>query len=172
MVSPGEPYTPGTRVRHSRYTMYMPGGRRTHDYPHGKPWSLIAVEIAMLAVGILWVMFGIRGWIPGITIAVAFFALGIVYSSLNLRYERTGVALRRPGSKRVVFEGNKPTPLRVLRYSFFVLVTVLLAFGTIPMQAETARKGIVACILALFTIAGIYICLVWHYVNSGRAKEE
>jgi len=57
-------------------------GRRTHDYPHGKPSALVFVKIAAGAVCLLWLVFAFRGCVYTALIASLFFSLAFLRSRL------------------------------------------------------------------------------------------
>ena len=71
----------------------------------------------------------------------------------------------------VKFVDGTPRPIVALRYGYFVLAGLMILFGVAPFADRTARMGIIACVLGLFILAGVYIALEWRYVNAGRAKE-
>jgi hypothetical protein len=147
-------------------------GRRTHDYPHGKPPLLILVEIAAGIVGIFWVAFASRGWGYALAIATVFFSLGFVRSRLLTTYERTGDAVRLPRATAVVFINGTLAPIRALRRAFFVLVAALLFFGLAPMRAPVAKAGMISSIVSLFVVGILHFLLERHYVNTCRADEQ
>lgn len=147
-------------------------GRRTHDYPHGKPPLLVVVEIAAGIVAIFWVAFASRGWGYALAIAAVFFSIGFVRSRLLMTYERSEEAVRLPRATAVVFINGTPAPIRALRLAFFALVAVLLFFGLAPLPMTAARAGMIGSIVSLFAVAILHFLLERHYVNSGRADEQ
>lgn len=150
----------------------MPGGgRRTHDFPHGKPVPLILVEIAFAISFIASAStFGFRDWrgaAPTLAIVVAYL---VAYSVLIRRYERLGRAVRRNNLNVVVrFPEGFPKPLLGTRIAFFVVVGVMLVFGIVPFPFEVVKKGIISCVFALIGVAVANVLLEWHYVKAGRA---
>jgi hypothetical protein len=151
----------------------MVGGRKTHDYPKGKPLPLWLSQIGYAAAFIFVIIFGSHGWIRGLPFVALMVAFLFLHSSLIRRYERSGraIPIARPKTTVVKFVDGTPTPILALRYAYFVLVALMILFGLAPFADRTARIGIIGCVLALFILAGLYIAFMWHYINTGRAKE-
>jgi len=126
------------------------------------------------AVGItliLWAIFASRSWVHTVAILVLFLVIAFIYSSLVKHYERTGYAVPIARPKTVVrYVNGLPVPILTLRYAFFIIVAVLLAFGLAPVKLATAKVSIIGCILGLFVIAVLHVLLEFHYINTGRAK--
>jgi len=150
----------------------MPGGRRTHEYPYGKPFPLLVIDIATGIVGICWVVFASRGWPYIVGILAVFLGLAAIASNLTKWYERTGLAVRIPRVVAVGFTKGTPAPIRALRVAFFVFVAALLFFGLAPFPLTVAKGWMIGSIVGLFAIGGMHLFLERHYVNTGRAEEH
>lgn len=151
----------------------MIGGRKTHDYPNGKPLPLWLCDIALGTTVVLWLVFSSHSWLRGLPFVGLFVALGFAYSNLLSRYEKSGRAVRiaqRPTTV-IKFVDGKPAPIRAMRYTYFILAGLMILFGVAPFTDRTARIGIIACVLALFVLAGAYVALEQHYVSTGKARE-
>ena len=148
----------------------MRGGRRTHNYPHGKPTSLVLVEVAAGIVAIAWLALFSWGWLYRVLIPLTFLALGAVHSKLNKSFERSGRAVRIPRVVAVSYPNGVPSLLRWLRVGFFTAIVVMLLLGFAPI--ELAHIGIIACVLSLFLLGIVHYFAVRHFVNTGRAKHE
>jgi len=74
----------------------MPGARRTHDYPHGKPFSILLTEIALAVIVILWVGMASRGWRYALSIIMLFLLVALIRGRFLKKYELTGEAVRIP----------------------------------------------------------------------------
>src|SRR5690242_8426894 len=133
----------------------MVGGRKTHDYPHGKPLPIWLCDIGIVAAGVLWMIFTSQRWIRGLPFLAAVIAIGFLHSNLIGRYERSGraIPIARPNTV-VKFVGGTPRPIRALRYAYFTLAPLMILFGLAPLADRTARIGIIGCVLALFILAG------------------
>jgi hypothetical protein len=150
----------------------MPGGRKTHNYPFGRPLPLVLVNIAMGIVGILWVIFALGSWIRALGIVGLFLVLAFVSSKLHQTYERTGHAVPIPREMAVTKFGNgMPTPLLALRIAFFVAVAGLVGFGMAPLTEASAKKGMIASVLGLVVIGILNVALERYYVHTGRGKD-
>jgi hypothetical protein len=148
----------------------MPG-RKTHDYPHGRPFPIFLLNVAMGITAVLWVIFASRSWVHAVAVFVLFLVIVFIDSRLHKTYERTGYAVRIARPNTVVrFVNGLPVPILALRYAFFVIVAVLLALGLAPVTFATAKVGIIGCILSLFAVAILHLLLEFHYINTGRAK--
>lgn len=150
----------------------MPGGRRTHDYPHGKPSALVLVEVATAVVGIAWMALFSFGWAYRIFIVAAFLALAIVASKLTKTYERTGLAMRIPRVVAVSYPSGLPSLLWWLRMGFFAAVALMLLFGLAPLPPKMAQTGMIACVLGLFLVGIGHLIAERHFANTGRAIDE
>lgn len=150
----------------------MVGYRKTHDYPHGKPFPLILLDIAIAAVLLAWVFVVPGHWPRAIGLIAAFLVIAFVGAKLDTLYERTGQAVRisRP---RVVaqFSHRLPVPMLAARSAFFVTVALMLLFGVAPVADATGRVGIIVCVLVLIVVSAINIAVERHYVRIGIAKE-
>jgi hypothetical protein len=152
----------------------MLGGRRkSHDYPHGKPFPLVLVNIAMLIVAVLWVIFALKSWAHAVTIVALFVALGLIDSKLHQAYERTGqaVPIAPPVAVVIKFIDRTPVSLVALRYAFFVFVAVLIVFGVAPLRDATAKTGMIGSVIGLVVIGILHFALEHYYVHTGRGKE-
>ena len=150
----------------------MPGYRRTHDYPHGKPFPLVVLSIAMGFLGLLWV-FSVPGhWPRALGIVSAVLVIAFIDSRLHSHYERTGLAVRIP-SRRVVawFSHGLPLPMLAARLAFFATVATMIVFGFAPLRDSTARIGIIGCVFGLIVVAILNLALEHRYVNIGVARE-
>jgi hypothetical protein len=162
----------------SGYTLSMPGGgRRTHEFPHGKPLLLTLAEtgfaaVIVLVLGIAVLVFGLNGWLS-IASAFALFVAYVVTRSLLLtRYERTGEAVPVNRISVVVkFPHGFPKPMLAARLAFFVVAAVMLVFGIAPFPFDVARYGIIGCVFGLIGVAAVNLLLEGHYVKAGRATE-
>jgi hypothetical protein len=150
----------------------MTGGRRTHEYPNGKPFTLVLIDIAMGIVCVCWVAFASHGWPHIFGILAVFLALAAIASKLTTRYERRGVAVRIPRVVAVGFTKGTPAPIRALRVTFFVFVAAMLFFGLAPFPLTVAKKCMIGSIVGLFAVGGIHFFLERHYVKTGRAEEH
>lgn len=150
----------------------MPGGRKTHNYPYGRPIPLILVNIAMGIVGVLWVIFALGSWIRALGIIGLFLVLAFISSKLHQTYERTGHAVPIPRRMAITkFGDGMPTPLLALRIAFFVAVAALVGLGIAPLADATAKHGMVASILGLIVIGILNVALERYYVHTGRGKD-
>jgi hypothetical protein len=148
------------------------GYRRTHNYPHGKPFPLVLLDIAMAALVVLWVFLIPGHWPRAIAIIAVFLVVAFISTELHRHYERTGQAVRIPRSRVVVkFTQGFPVPMLAARRAFFVTVAAMVVFGVAPVAASTARIGIIACVFALIGVAALNLALERRYVNTGHAKE-
>ena len=151
----------------------MPGGRRTHNFPHGRPSLLTVIEIAF-AVSIIAsvVVFGFKDWrsaTPTLALVAAYLA---TYSILIRRYERTGQAVRRRAMNVMVrFSDGYPKPLLAARYAFFIMAALMLVFGFGPFGFDVAKKGIIGCVFGLVGVVVLNLLLERHYVRAGRGIE-
>lgn len=150
----------------------MPGGRRTHEYPHRKPFPLVLVDIAMGIVCVGWVVFASHGWPYVFGILAVFLALAAIASKLTKSYERTGLAVRIPRVVAVGFTKGTPPPIRALRVAFFVFVTTLLFFGLAPFSLTVAKTWMIGSIVGLFAVGGMHFFLERYYVKTDRAEEQ
>jgi len=149
------------------------GGRRTHDFPQGRPFFLRFIEIVFAILLIVSaVSFGFRSWRSTALPLALFIAYGVTYSLVVRRYERTGEAVRRTAVNVTVrFPDGFPTPLLVVRIFFFVVVGLMLIFGIGPFRFEVAKIGIVGCVFALIAAAVANVLLENYYMKIGRATE-
>jgi hypothetical protein len=152
----------------------MPGGsRRTHDFPHGRPFLLTFIEIVFAILLIVSaVSFGFQSWRGAAPTLALFIAYGVTYSLVVRRYERTGEAVRRRKiSVMARFPEGFPTSLLVVRISFFAVVGLMLIFGIGPFRFEVAKNGIIGCVFALISVAVANALLERYYMKIGRATE-
>jgi hypothetical protein len=150
----------------------MVGYRKTHNYPYGKPFPLVLLDIVMAVLVGLWVFLIPGHWPRAIAIVAVFLVIAFISTKLHEHYERTGQAVRisRP---RVValFSQGRPVPMLAVRLTFFITVAIMVAFGVAPVADSTARIGIIVCVFALIGVAVLNFALERHYVNTGPAKE-
>ena len=149
----------------------MPGGYgKTHDYPQGKPFPLVLLNIAIAIVFPMW-LFLVPGHLPRI-FGIVVILLVFISTKLDRRCEKTGRAVPIPRPRVVVkFPQGLPSLMLTARIAFFVTVAIMVVFGVAPMPDSTARVGIIACVFALFGVAVLNIALEHHYVRTGRATE-
>jgi hypothetical protein len=153
----------------------LPAGRKTHDFPRGKPLALIATEIASVAAFIASMIVGglSQGWrraVPSIAVVAAVLFL---YSSLIRTYERLGIAIPVKRRKIIVkFVGGLPAPMLAARVVFVLTVVIMVFLGVGPLSDSTARIGIIACVFVLIGVAVLNIALEYHYLIAGCASEE
>jgi hypothetical protein len=75
----------------------MVGGRRTHTYPHGKPFPLVLIENLLMAIVVVcWIFLAARGWRYILGILAVFVALAAIDWKVTAHYERIGLAVRIP----------------------------------------------------------------------------
>ena len=150
----------------------MPGGRRTHDYPDGKPLPLVLVHLAIVITGLCWIRFVTSGWLPGIGLTLIIIALGAILSRLNRAYGINGQAVPVPRQQTtIVFPDGKPAPLRMLRYAAVAMVLALVALGISPIPYAIVKGLLIGTALVLFALVFAHFAFLGHYVNTGRAKE-
>ena len=149
----------------------MVGYRRTHDYPRGKPFPLVALSIAMAVLALSWVFFVPGHWPRAVGIISAFLVIAFIDSKLHSRYERTGLAVRIPRPRVVTkFFHRLPIPMLAARIAFFVTVATMIVFGLAPFGDSTARIGVIGCVFGLIGVAVLNLALEHNYVNTGLAK--
>jgi hypothetical protein len=90
----------------------MVGYRRTHDDPHGKPFSAGCAQYRNGVPRLLWVFFVPGHW-PRVGIISAVLLIAFIDSRLRSRCEQTGLAVRIP-SRRVVNRFSHGLPLPML----------------------------------------------------------
>lgn len=148
------------------------GYRRTHNYPHGKPFSLVLLDLWMAGLVALWVLPVPGHWTRAMGMIAAFLVFAFISGKLTRHYERTGQAVPISRSRTIVkFTGGLPLPMLATRVAFFIAATVMVVFGFAPFADSTAKTGIIACVFALIGIAVLNFALERHYVNVGRAQE-
>ena len=149
------------------------GGRKTHDFPHGRPFSLTFIAIAFAILLIISVVsFGFENWRSAVPTLALFVAYVFTYSLVIRRYERTGKAVRRRTVNVMVrFPEGFPMPLLAARVAFFVVVGLILMFGIDPFRFEVAKNGITGCVFALVAVAVANVLLERRYIKIGRATE-
>jgi hypothetical protein len=146
----------------------MPGGP-THKFPHGTPLALQVGGIALIALffGISWA----QGWwkfLPIVLLALGFAA----YLKLIRYYERKGIAVPiHFGRAYAEFPSGVPRPLVLARGAFFVVLALMLVFGTAPLDQRVAGNGIIGCVLSSLVVAIACVALERYYVKTGRAIE-
>ena len=150
----------------------MPGARRTHVYPIGKPFPLVLIDIASGIVCVCWVVFASRGWPYIFGILAVFQMLAAIASKLTKSYERTGLAVRIQRVVAVGFTKGTPAPIGALRVAFFIFVAALLLFGLAPFPWTITKRWMIGSIIGLFIVGGMHFFLERHYVNTGRAEEH
>jgi membrane protein implicated in regulation of membrane protease activity len=145
----------------------MVGNRRTHDYPYGRPFPLVLLEIAMAILLLSWVVFVPGHWTRAIGLIAAVLVLALINTKLLRRYEQTGQAVRIPRPKVVArFPHGLPVSMLAARLAFFVSIAVMIVFGVAPVAHSTARIGIVVCVFALIGVAVLNLVLERHYVRD------
>jgi hypothetical protein len=152
----------------------MPGGsRRMHDFPHGRPFFLTFIEIVFtIFVIISAVSFGFQSWRSAAPTLALFVAYGVTYSLVVRRYERTGEAVRRRTVNVMVgFSEGFPTPLLVVRISFFAVLGLMLIFGMGPFRFEVAKNSIIGCVFALIAVAVANALLERYYMKIGKETD-
>ena len=150
----------------------MVGYRRTHDYPHGKPFPLILLSFGTAVVLLAWVFLVPGHWPRAIGIIAAFLAIAFIDAKLHTRYEQTGHAVRISRPRIVAkFPHRLPVPMLAARSAFFVAVALMILFGVAPFADSTARIGIIVCVFTLIGVAALNIAFERHYVHTGVAKE-
>jgi hypothetical protein len=149
------------------------GGRRTHDFPNGKPFLLTVIEIAFpIAFIVSLIAFAPKNWhSTASTIAIV-----VVYAAIYLlairRYEHTGQAVPRKRTNLTVsFPKGFPKPLLAARFSFLIVLLLMLIFGIAPLAFEIAKKGMIACVFGLIGVAILNVLIERHYVKTGRGTE-
>jgi hypothetical protein len=152
--------------------MPITGGRRTHDYPFGKPFPLVLVNVAALVLGVLWVGFGFEDWSRTVGIILLFFALLFVNFKLHQAYERTGLAVQIARPLTVIkFDDGIPVPLLTLRWAFLVFVAVLVVSGVAPLRDATAKMGMIGSVIGLVFVGILHFGIERYYVHTGRGNE-
>jgi hypothetical protein len=150
----------------------MVGYSRTHDYPHGKPFPLVLLAVAMALLLLSWIVFVPGHWLRSVGTIAAFLVLVFIDTKLHTHYEQTGQAVRIPRPKVVArFPNGLPVPMLAARLAFFVNVGVMIVFGVAPIADSTARTGIIGCVFVLIGVALLNLALERHYVNIGVAEE-
>ena len=147
------------------------GGRRTHDFPQGRPVFLTFIEIAFAILLIISaVSFGFDNWRSAAPTVALFLAYIITYSLVIRRYERTGKAVRRTTlNVMVMFPEGFPVPLLALRVAFFIVVGLMLMFGA--YMHPCIHKFLIGCSFGLIAVAFAYVLLERRYVKIGRATD-
>jgi len=152
----------------------MVGGRKTHEFPNGRPLPLTLLTLSYAAVVLLTIAFvhpsgGFRQFLPSVTALVA---IALAHRKLMVYYERIGKAVPVPCSVVVVkYPNGLPVTIIALRVAFFGVVGMMLFFGLAPVADKTARVGIIYSIFVLIAIAVAYIAVERRYVRIGRADE-
>jgi hypothetical protein len=155
----------------------MPGGRKTHDFPNGRPLPLILVEVVFVVGFVAWMVIGgsdegAHSWRRGAVFVAIIVSFMYTQSRFIRFYEHKGLAIPIRRQTLVTrFVGRKPIPIIITHSAFFVAVAAMLFLGLGPVEEHTARTGIIACVLALVAIAIIHLILERHYINNGRASE-
>ena len=70
------------------------------------------------------------------------------------------------------FPSGLPSAMIGVRIAFFVFVTAMVIFGTLPMADSIARAGTIVCVLVLFALGVLYGILENYYVKSGRGTMQ
>jgi hypothetical protein len=150
----------------------MVGYRRTHNYPHGKPFPLVLLDVVMAVLVGLWVFLIPGHWPRAITIIAVFLVIAVISTKLHRNYARTGQAVQIPRPRVVAkFSQGLPVPMLAARLAFFVTITIMVVFGVAPVADSTARVGIIACVFTLIAVAVVNLTLERHYVSTGHANE-
>jgi hypothetical protein len=152
----------------------MPGGgRKTHDFPYGRPFLLTFIEIAFAISFIMSaVTFGFNDWRSAAPTVAAVVIFLVTYSLLIAHYERIGLAVhRRRINVTVKFPKGFPKPLLAARSLFFVVAALMLWFGIGPFGFDLATKGIIGCVYGLIGVAVLNLVLERFYVKAGQGVE-
>lgn len=150
----------------------MVGYRKTHNYPRGRPFPLVLLDVPKVILVAVWVFLVPGHWSRAIGVVTILLIIAFISRKLHRRYERTGDAVRIPRPRVVVkFSKGLPGLMLTARIAFFVIVAIMVVFGVAPMAASTARIGIIACVLPLIGVAVLSLALEHHYVGTGRATE-
>jgi hypothetical protein len=149
------------------------GGRKTHDFPHGRPLLLTLISFGFsLSLVASAIAFGFKDWrsvAPTLAILIAY---TVTYSLFIRHYERTGQAVRRQTIKLVVtFPNGFPKPLLAARFFFFIMVGTMLVFGIGHFKFDIAKRGVIGCVLSLVLVAVVNLILERFYVRAGRGIE-
>lgn len=154
----------------------MPGGgRRTHDFPHGKPLLLTLTDTAfaglfVLVLGISVLVFGLNAWRAIAPTFAIFVGYAITRSLLLRRYEYSGDAIPINRVSAVVqFPDGFPKPMLAARLAFFIVAGLMLVFGVGPLPFDVVKNGIIGCVFGLIVVAIANLLLESHYVRAGRA---
>lgn len=147
----------------------MPGYRKTHDFPGGKPLPLRLLGVADVVFFLVLVFLAGRGWPHAVAIIAIILLVAFAHLKLLRHYEEIGRAVPIPQALK--FPNGIPGPLRALRYSFFVIVAVMLALGVTPIPDRIARNGIIAAVFALFAVGIAHALLEYRYVSLARESE-
>jgi hypothetical protein len=153
----------------------MPGGRgRRYTYPEGMPFPLVLTSIAWAIVGLSWVIFGLRRWLPALMIIAAACVLLMVNHRLHNKYERAGLAVLQPRAKqtRLVYVGRTPAGIIVLRCAVLALIGMVLIVGMAPISLAAAKPWLIGGILGILALAFVQIGFQRYYVGAGRARDE
>jgi hypothetical protein len=149
------------------------GGRRTHDFPHGRPLPLTLIPLGFaVALIVSAIAFGFKDWRSATPAVAIFIAYAVTYSLVIRRYEQTGQAIRRRTVNLIVrFPHDFPKPLLAARFSLLIVVVMMLVFGIGPFGFDVAKRGIIGCVLGLVGVAAVNVLLERHYVRTGRGIE-
>src|SRR5207253_11173768 len=117
----------------------MVGYHRTHNYPHGKPFPLVLLDIVMAVIVGLWVFLVPGHWHRAIAIVGVFLVIALISTKLHSHYERRGRAVRIARPRLVVkFSEGLPVAMFAARLEFFVTVAIIVAFGVAAVAVSTA----------------------------------
>jgi hypothetical protein len=124
-----------------------PAAVKGYYYPHGKPFPIVLIEVAM---GIVVLAMG------NIRVGSRPFPRGSVCRGLCIpsSLERmNGLDVRRIPRRRgdLKFLGGTPAPMVALRYGFFVVVAMMIVFGLAPL-ADATQGGIIGCAIGHLAI--------------------
>jgi len=119
-------------------------------------------------------LLGRSGWPrSGWRLLLPFAALVVFALLLNSKLVRANAARVVGRSTRpmvaVEYANGLPAGLVGARIAFLVVAATMAVFGLAPLPDWTARVGIIACVLALFVLAFLYMLLEQHYISSGQA---
>src|SRR5690348_12659552 len=112
----------------------MVGYRRTHNYPHGKPFPLVLLSIVMAILLGLWVSLVPGHWPRAMAIIAVVLVIAFIDTKLHRHYEQTGQAVRIPRPRvDVKFSEGLPVPMLATRLAFLVTVAIMVVFGMAPI---------------------------------------
>jgi hypothetical protein len=121
----------------------MVGGRKTHEFPHGRPRPLTVNEICFPVAMIATMVFGatLEGWRRFVPFGAVLFVLLFAHSLLLRHYERTGRAMPIKRERIVVrYVKGLPVPIVLARASLFATAAIMLI--SVLLLDSTARPAL------------------------------